>query len=164
MAKTVGTPALTALTRAKIAHTVHSYDHDARTSEGIGFGREAAQALGIDEQRVLKTLLAETDGGRLVVGVVPVDGQLDLKALAAAVGAKKAVMADPGQAERVTGYVVGGISPIGQKKQLLTVIDSSIESHPTVLVSAGKRGVDVELTPADLARVTRAVLAPIARR
>ncbi|MFN8076356.1 MAG: Cys-tRNA(Pro) deacylase [Kineosporiaceae bacterium] len=164
MAKTVGTPALTALTRAKVPHTVHSYDHDARASDGVGYGMEAALALGVEPARVLKTLLVELDGARLGVGVVPVDAQLDLKAVAAALGAKKAGMADPAVAERVTGYVVGGISPLGQKKQLPTVVDAEAATHPSVLVSAGRRGVDVELDPADLVRLTRAVLAPVARR
>jgi Cys-tRNA(Pro)/Cys-tRNA(Cys) deacylase len=111
---------------------------------------------------VFKTLLTSVDG-RLVVGIVPVSGQLDLKAVAAAVGGKKATMADPADAERVTGYVVGGISPIGQKKALPTVLDESAAAHPTVFVSGGRRGMDVELTPADLAAVTRATLAAIRR-
>jgi Cys-tRNA(Pro)/Cys-tRNA(Cys) deacylase len=126
------------------------------------FGLEAADALGIEPDRVFKTLLADTDGD-LVVGIVPVTGMLDLKALAAAVGAKKAVMADPATAERKTGYVVGGISPIGQKIALTTVIDETAELFDTVFVSGGKRGFDIELTPADLVAVTRARFAPIAR-
>jgi Cys-tRNA(Pro)/Cys-tRNA(Cys) deacylase len=126
------------------------------------FGLEAADALGIEPDRVFKTLLADADGD-LVVGIVPVTGMLDLKALAAAVGAKKAVMADPATAERKTGYVVGGISPIGQKIALTTVIDETAELFDTVFVSGGKRGFDIELTPADLVAVTRARFAPIAR-
>jgi Cys-tRNA(Pro)/Cys-tRNA(Cys) deacylase len=126
------------------------------------FGLEAADALGIEADRVFKTLLADADGD-LVVGIVPVTGMLDLKALAAAVGAKKAVMADPATAERKTGYVVGGISPIGQKIALTTVIDETAELFDTVFVSGGKRGFDIELTPADLVAVTRARFAPIAR-
>lgn len=163
MAKTLGTPALTALTRAAVAHTVHTYDHDARTSDGVGYGMEAALALGIEPARVLKTLLADVDG-RLAVGIVPVDAQLDLKALAAALGGKRATMADAAAAERATGYVVGGISPLGQRKQLPTVLDDAAAGHATVLVSAGRRGVDVELAPADLIRLTRAEVAPLARR
>jgi Cys-tRNA(Pro)/Cys-tRNA(Cys) deacylase len=162
-----GTPATAALTRAGIAFTVHTYDHDPTAAS---FGLEAAEALGLDPARVFKTLLASVDpapGGagtsRLVVGIVPVSGQLDLKAVAAAVGGKKAVMADPRDAERVTGYVVGGISPIGQKKALPTVLDSSATRHETVFVSGGRRGLDLELSPADLVTVTRATLAPIGR-
>jgi Cys-tRNA(Pro)/Cys-tRNA(Cys) deacylase len=164
VAKTVGTPALTALVRAKVTHTVHSYDHDARTSADVGFGMEAARALGFDPARVFKTLLADLDGGRLAVAIVPADSRLDLKAFAAALGAKKATMADPAAAERATGYVVGGISPLGQKRRLPTVLDSGAVAHPTVLVSAGRRGVDVELAPNDLIRLTQAVVADVARR
>jgi Cys-tRNA(Pro)/Cys-tRNA(Cys) deacylase len=154
-----GTPATAALTRARIPFTVHTYEHDPTASS---FGLEAASALGLDPERVLKTLLASVDG-RLVVGIVPVSGQLDLKAVAAAVGGKKAVMADPHDAERVTGYVVGGISPIGQKRALPTVLDSSAMQHETVFVSGGRRGMDLEVTPADLVAVTRATLAAIRR-
>lgn len=154
-----GTPATQALTRAGIQFTVHTYDHD---PSAASYGLEAARALGLDPATVFKTLLAEVDGD-LVVGIVPVSGQLDLKALAAAVGGKKAVMADPAVAERVTGYVVGGISPIGQKRRLRTVLDTSAGEHPTVYVSGGRRGVDLGLAPGDLVRVTEAVLAPIAR-
>ncbi len=156
---TAGTPATVALTSAGIRFTVHSYDHDASVT---AFGLEAAAALGIVPERVFKTLLAETDTG-LVVGIVPVDGKLDLKALATAVGAKRAVMADPAVAERRTGYVVGGISPIGQKTRLPTVIDETAELFDTVFVSGGKRGLDIELSPADLVAATAATLAPIAR-
>lgn len=154
-----GTPATAALTRARIDFTVHTYEHDPAASS---YGLEAAAALGLDPERVLKTLLASVDG-RLVVGIVPVSSQLDLKAVAAAVGGKKAVMADPHDAERVTGYVVGGISPIGQKKALPTVLDSSATQHDTVFVSGGRRGMDLELSPKDLVAVTRATLAPIRR-
>ena len=126
------------------------------------FGREAAEALGVDAERVFKTLLADVDG-RLVVGIVPVTGKLDLKALAAAVDGKKAVMADPALAERRTGYVVGGISPIGQKTVHPTVLDETAELWDTVFVSGGRRGFDLELTPADLVRATTAVIADIAR-
>lgn len=154
-----GTPATLALTRAGVRFTVHAYDHDPGAAS---YGLEAAQALGLDPATVFKTLLAEVDGD-LVVGIVPVSGQLDLKALAAAVGGKKARMADPVAAERVTGYVVGGISPIGQKRRLRTVLDASAADHMTVYVSGGRRGVDLGLAPADLVRVTEAALAPIAR-
>jgi Cys-tRNA(Pro)/Cys-tRNA(Cys) deacylase len=123
---------------------------------------EAAVALGLDPAQVFKTLLAEVDG-RLVVAVVPVDRSLDLKALAAAVAGKRAVMAEPAAAERATGYVIGGISPLGQRRRLPTVVDASALEWPTVLVSAGRRGLDVELTPGDLVRLTAAVTAPVAR-
>ena len=162
-----GTPATAALTRAKIDFTVHTYEHDPAASS---YGLEAATALGLDPERVFKTLLASVDpstgsGGptRLVVAIVPVSGQLDLKAVAAAVEGKKAAMADPRDAERVTGYVVGGISPIGQKKALPTVLDSSATRHETVFVSGGRRGMDLELSPGDLVAVTRATLAAIRR-
>jgi Cys-tRNA(Pro)/Cys-tRNA(Cys) deacylase len=154
-----GTPATVALTRAGVAFTLHPYDHDPRAES---FGLEAAAALGVPAERVFKTLLAEA-GGRLVVGIVPVTGQLDLKALARAVGAPKALMADPAVAERSTGYVVGGISPVGQRKALPTVLDASALDHPTVFVSGGRRGLDLELAPADLVRVTGATTAPIGR-
>lgn len=154
-----GTPATVALTRAGVPFTAHTYDHDpAATSYGL----EAAEALGLEPAAVFKTLLADVDGD-LVVGIVPVTGQLDLKALAAAVGGKKAQMADPAVAERVTGYVVGGISPIGQKRRLRTVLDASADAHATVFVSGGRRGLDLGLAPDDLARVTEATRAPIAR-
>ena len=156
---TGGTPATVALTRAGVVHTVHAYEHDPSASS---YGLEAAEVLGLDPARVLKTLLASADG-RLVVGVVPVAGQLDLKALASAVGAKRAVMADPREAERATGYVVGGISPIGQKRPHPTVVDESALGHPTVFVSGGRRGLDLELAPEDLVRVTGAQTAPIGR-
>lgn len=126
------------------------------------FGREAAEALGVEPDRVFKTLLADVDG-RLVVGIVPVTGKLDFKALAAAVGGKKAVMADPALAERRTGYIVGGISPIGQKAAHPTVLDETAELWDTVFVSGGRRGLDLELAPRDLARATDAIVADIAR-
>jgi Cys-tRNA(Pro)/Cys-tRNA(Cys) deacylase len=126
------------------------------------FGREAADALGVEPDRVFKTLLADVDGA-LVVGIVPVTGKLDLKALAAAVGGKKAVMADAALAERRTGYIVGGISPIGQKTRHDTVLDETAELWDTVFVSGGRRGLDLELAPADLIRATHAIVADIAR-
>ena len=153
-----GTPATVALVAAGIAFTEHPYAHDPAAAS---FGLEAAEALGIEPDRVFKTLLADVDG-RLVVGVVPVTGKLDLKALAAAVGGKKAAMADPAVAERRTGYVVGGISPVGQKTAHPTVLDETVELWDTVFVSGGRRGFDIELSPADLARVTGAVLAATA--
>ncbi len=154
-----GTPATTALTAAGVAFTVHEYDHDPRAES---YGTEAAEAMGIDPERVFKTLFADVDGA-LVVGVVPVVGQLDLKALARAVQGRKAVMADPRAAERATGYVVGGISPLGQRKAHPTVVDDSALAHPTVFVSAGRRGMEVELSPAELVRLTAARVAAIRR-
>lgn len=155
-----GTPATVALTRAGVAFTVHAYDHDPRVRS---YGLEAATALGLDPDRVLKTLLATVDGGRLVVGIVPVSAQLDLKALARAVGAGRAVMADVAVAERATGYVAGGISPVGQRRAHPTVVDVSALEHDTVYVSGGRRGLDLGIAPADLVRVVAAVTAPISR-
>ncbi|MDI2126213.1 Cys-tRNA(Pro) deacylase [Yinghuangia seranimata] len=154
-----GTPATVALTRDGAAYTVHAYTHD---PDAASYGEEAAAALGVPAERVFKTLLADVDGA-LTVGVVPVAGKLDLKALAAAVGGKKAAMADPAAAERATGYVVGGISPLGQKRRLATVVDASALTHPTVFVSAGRRGLEIELAAADLVRMTGAVTAAIGR-
>ncbi|GGR65300.1 MULTISPECIES: Cys-tRNA(Pro) deacylase [Streptomyces] len=154
-----GTPATVALTAAGVDFTVHSYDHD---PSHPSYGEEAAEAMGVSPDRVFKTLVADVDGS-LVVGVVPVAGSLDLKALAAAVGGKRATMADPALAERTTGYVRGGISPLGQRKKLPTVLDDSAGAHPTICVSAGRRGLEVELSPKDLAELTDAVLAPIGK-
>jgi Cys-tRNA(Pro)/Cys-tRNA(Cys) deacylase len=147
-----------------VQHTIRAYEHDARGHErGVSYGMEAASALGADPRQVFKTLIADVDG-TLTVAVVPVGASLDLKALAAAAGGKRAAMADPAEAERATGYVVGGISPLGQRRRLPTVIDASALEVPSLLVSAGRRGVDVELAPADLVRLTGAATAPIARR
>lgn len=154
-----GTPATVSLTAAGIPFTAHAYDHDPANTN---FGLEAATALQLDPDRVFKTLLADVDGA-LVVGIVPVTGKLDLKALAAAAGGKKAEMADPKLAERRTGYVVGGISPIGQKNRHVTVLDETAELWDTVFVSGGKRGLDLELAPGDLVRITDAIVADIAR-
>lgn len=151
------TPAMRALRESGIAFAVHEYHHD---PDVTAYGEEAAKALRLDPDRVFKTLLADVDG-QLIVAVVPVSGQLNLKALAAAVGAKKASMADSKLAERTTGYVVGGISPIGQRKELPTVIDATALEHSTVFVSGGRRGVDIELTPEDLLKATNARTAPI---
>ncbi|MFI1936782.1 Cys-tRNA(Pro) deacylase [Streptomyces purpureus] len=154
-----GTPATVALAAAGVGFTVHAYEHDPASAS---YGEEAAEALGVSPDRVFKTLVADVDG-ELTVAVVPVAGQLDLKALASAVGGKRAAMADPAAAERTTGYVRGGISPLGQRKRLRTVLDASASGHETICVSAGRRGLEVELTPADLAALTSAVLAPIGR-
>lgn len=154
------TPATTALVRAGVAHEVHPYDHDAAVSAEVGYGLEAARALGVDPARVYKTLVVEVDGA-LGVAVLPVTATLDLKAAGAALGGKRATMADPAAAERTTGYVRGGISPLGQRKRLPTVVDASALEHPTVLVSGGRRGLDVELAPADLVALTGAAVAPV---
>lgn len=154
-----GTPATVALTAAAVPFTVHAYDHDPASPS---YGEEAAEALGVTPDRVFKTLVADVDG-ELTVAVVPVAGSLDLKALAAAVGGKRAAMADPVAAERTTGYVRGGISPLGQRKRLRTVLDASARSHATICVSAGRRGLEVELAASDLAMLTGATFAEITR-
>lgn len=155
-----GTPATVALERAGVPFTSHPYEHDPAAAS---YGLEAAEQLGLDPDAVLKTLLAEVDG-RLVVAVVPVSAKLDLKALAAAVGGKRATMADPAAAERSTGYVVGGISPLGQRTRLPTVVDDSAVERETVWVSGGKRGLDLGIAPQDLVVLTAAVVAAVARR
>ncbi|MFD0904073.1 Cys-tRNA(Pro) deacylase [Actinomadura sediminis] len=154
-----GTPATVAAAKAKIEHTLHPYEPD---PEAESYGAAAADALGVPHERIFKTLLAEVDGN-LTVAVVPVSGSLDLKALAAAAGGKRAKMADPRDAERATGYVVGGISPLGQRRRLPTVLDESASALPTVYVSAGRRGLQIELRPADLVRLTGARVAAVAR-
>ena len=153
-----GTPATTVLKQRKVAHRLHTYEHDARATS---YGMEAAAALGVDPATCFKTLVADVDG-TLTVAVVPVTGSLDLKALAAAVGGKRAAMADPAAAERSSGYVRGGISPLGQRKRLATVIDASAAELATMYVSAGRRGLEIQLAPADLASLTGAVFASIA--
>ena len=154
-----GTPATVTLTRAGIAFTVHAYDHDPRATS---FGEEAAAALGLTTDEVFKTLLAMVDG-EPVVGIVPVVGALDLKALASAAGGRRAEMADPTVAQRLTGYVLGGISPIGQKRALPTFLDESAVLLDTVYVSGGRRGLDLGLAPDDLLAVTGGQYAAIAR-
>ncbi|MEV7396123.1 Cys-tRNA(Pro) deacylase [Aeromicrobium sp. NPDC092404] len=156
---TEATPAFVALHRAHIPFTPHSYVHDPRADS---FGMEAAEALGVEPGRVFKTLMAEVDG-ELCVGVVPVMGSLDLKALADALGGKRAQMADAAQAQRATGYVIGGISPLGQKRKHRTVVDKTSAQWPTVFVSGGRRGLEAELQPSDLILLTDAVVARIAR-
>ncbi len=155
-----GTPATVALGSAGVPFVLRPYEHDPAAES---YGLEAANALGVEPGRVFKTLLAEVDG-RLSVAVVPVDARLDLKALAAALGAKRAVLAEPAAAERATSYVIGGISPLGQRRRLPTVVDASALAHPTVLVSGGRRGLDVELAPSDLVRLTDATTADLTRR
>jgi Cys-tRNA(Pro)/Cys-tRNA(Cys) deacylase len=154
------TPAVRVLEKAKVPHSLHPYDPEHPSDQG--YGEAAVAALGSDPRQVFKTLVARVDG-ELTVAVVPVAGTLDLKALATAAGGRKAVMADPADAERTTGYVRGGISPLGQRKQLPTVVDESALEFATVMVSAGKRGLQVELAPTDLVALTRARTAPIGR-
>jgi Cys-tRNA(Pro)/Cys-tRNA(Cys) deacylase len=161
-----GTRATDVVRRAAIPHTIHEYaagspagrDRDGRPS----FGRDAAEALGVAPERIYKTLVAAVDG-RLAVAIVPVAGELDLKRLAEVLEGRRAEMADPAEAERATGYVVGGISPLGQRRRLPTVVDESADRHPTIFVSAGRRGLQVELAPGDLVRLTGAHVAAIAR-
>jgi Cys-tRNA(Pro)/Cys-tRNA(Cys) deacylase len=155
--KPAGTPALVTLHRAGVEFTVHPYEHDPAAES---FGMEAADALGLDPATVFKTLLAEVDGSA-VVAIVPVTGQLDLKALAAARAGKRARMMEVAAAERLTGYVAGGISPLGQRKPLPTVIDASADALDTMYVSGGQRGLDIGIAPADLVRLTSATYAPI---
>lgn len=154
-----GTPATVVLTAAGVTFTQHAYEHD---PSARSFGLEAAHVLGLPAEQVFKTLLVDTGAG-LAVAVVPVVGQLDLKAMAAALGVKRVVMADPVVAQRSSGYVVGGISPVGQKRPLPTVVDESADLFQVVYVSGGRRGLDLGLSPADLVRVTDAVVADIGR-
>ncbi len=161
-----GTRALDELARAGVIHTVHEYDASPRAGANAartGSGEEAAAALGVDPERIHKTLIASVDG-RLTVAIVAVATELDLKLLAGAVGGHRATMADPADAERSTGYVRGGISPLGQRRRLPTVLDAPAMGFATILVSAGRRGLQVELAPADLVRLTGATVARIGRR
>ncbi len=153
-----GTPATIALRRAGVPFTVHTYSHDPRTP---GYGMQAARALAVDAVRVHKTLIASVDGN-LVVAVVPVSHTLDLKALTAAVGGKRGSLAGADEATRATGYVIGGISPFGQRRALPTVLDVAAAEHPTVFVSGGRRGMQVEVAPSDLLALTGGTLARIA--
>ena len=153
-----GTPATALLVRQKVVHQLHEYTHDPRAES---YGTEAYEVLGLPAERVFKTLVAEVDG-RLTIGVVPVVGQLDLKALAAATGGKKARMADVAAAERATGYVAGGISPLGHRKRLPVVVDSSATTFETIFCSGGRRGLEIEVAPADLIELAQATVAPIA--
>lgn len=155
----VGTPATQVLTKLGVTFELHEYDHDPRASS---YGLEAAEAIGADPDRVFKTLMVDVDG-ELCVGIVPVTCSLDLKAVAGALGGKKAQMAEKDRAQRATGYVVGGISPVGQKRPHRTVLDETAELWDTVFVSGGRRGLDIELSPADLVNVTDATIAGIAR-
>jgi Cys-tRNA(Pro)/Cys-tRNA(Cys) deacylase len=153
-----GTPATALLSKSNIPFTLHPYDHDPRSH---AYGEEAAQALGVDPARIFKTLIATVEG-RLACAVVPVAARLDLKAFAAALGGKRAELADPAAASRATGYVVGGISPLGQRSRLRVVVDESAVGFETMYVSAGRRGLQVELAPGDLVEAAGAIVAPIA--
>ena len=155
------TPAIDLLKKHKAAHRVHSYSHDPKAAS---YGLEAAEKLDLEPARVFKTLLAASEKGELLVAVVPVAGSLDLKALAQAAGVKKVDMADPAAAQRATGYLLGGISPLGQKKRLRSFIDASAQQYPSIFVSAGRRGLEVELAAATLAQLTQAGFAAIGRQ
>ncbi|MEE1921088.1 Cys-tRNA(Pro) deacylase [Pseudomonas sp. 148P] len=154
------TPALDLLKKVRAEHRIHSYEHDPKAAS---YGLEAAEKLNLNPKQVFKTLLAATEKGELLVAVVPVVGTLDLKALAQAAGAKKCEMADPAAAQRSTGYLVGGISPLGQKKRLRTFIDQSSQAFETIHVSAGRRGLEVELAAGVLAEHTQGQFADIGR-
>ncbi|HBM49867.1 MAG TPA: Cys-tRNA(Pro) deacylase [Marinobacter sp.] len=152
------TPGILAAQRAKVAFTVHEYEHDPAAES---YGNEAVEKTGANPDQVFKTLVVSLDGKDLAVAVVPVSAMLSLKLIARAAGAKKAAMADKQLVQRTTGYVLGGVSPLGQKKQLKTFIDDSARNFATLFVSAGKRGLEIELAPEDLARLTGATFAPL---
>lgn len=155
------TPAINAAKKAGIGYTVHKYDHDPAADS---YGREASEKLGLDPERVFKTLVVSVDAGHLVVAVLPVSTMLSMKLVAHAVGGKKAAMADSDKVQRSSGYVLGGVSPLGQKRPLQTVIDSSARQFDTVFVSAGRRGLEIELAPGDLARLTGGQFADLRQR
>jgi Cys-tRNA(Pro)/Cys-tRNA(Cys) deacylase len=161
-----GTRAVEVVRRSGVAHTVHEYAHDERASlraGGRGYALEAVEALGIDAGRVFKTIVVSVDG-RLALAVVPADAEVDLKAVADALGGRRATIADPAAAERATGYVLGGISPLGTRRPLPMVLDASAAGFPTIHVSAGRRGLEIELAAADLLQLARGIAAPVARR
>lgn len=161
-----GTRAIDTARRAGIAHVVHEYAHDARSVRregGHGYALEAVDALGIEAGRVFKTIVVSVDG-RLGLAIVPADTEVDLKAVAAALGGRRAVIAVPDDAEKATGYVLGGISPLGTRRRLPAVLDATAARYPTIHVSAGRRGLEIELAPADLATLANASIAPVARR
>ena len=152
------TPGINVVRKNKVPHTIHEYSHDVSSES---YGLEAAEKIGVPEERIFKTLVVSLDNRELVVGVIPVSSMLSMKLVAKAAGAKKAAMANKSDVERSTGYVLGGVSPLGQKKRLKTIIDSSAKQHDTVYVSAGRRGLEIELSPDDLTKLTRGELADI---
>jgi Cys-tRNA(Pro)/Cys-tRNA(Cys) deacylase len=160
------TRAIDVARRAGIPCAVHEYAHDARSTlreGGRGYALEAVEALGIDASRVFKTIVVAVDG-RLALAIVPADAEVDLKSVADAMGGRRASIAPPVDAEKATGYVLGGISPLGTRRSLPAVLDVSAADHATIHVSAGRRGLEIELGPADLLALTRGTRAPIARR
>lgn len=152
------TPAINSATKAKIPYQIHEYTHDPATES---YGLEAAEKLGLEPKRVFKTLVVTLDGKSLAVAILPVESQLNMKLIARAAGAKKAAMADKNEVMRSSGYVLGGVSPLGQKKLLPTFLHNAAETEPTIFVSAGRRGLEIELAPQDLLRLTRGQFAPL---
>ena len=152
------TPAITLLKKKRISHSLHQYKHDPQASS---YGLEAAEKLQLDPRQVFKTLVVELDNRKLAVAIIPVKAMLNMKRIAKAAGAKKAQMAEPKRVEKSTGYILGGVSPLGQKKRLPTAIDISAEEFPTIYISAGKRGLDIEIQPGDLAMLTEAKFAQL---
>jgi len=146
------TPAIQAIKKAKVFYKIHEYAHEKSLTS---YGAEAAAKMGLPEERVFKTIVVRLDGKALAVGIIPVSSMLSMKRIAKAAGAKKAAMAEASDAERSTGYILGGISPLGQKKRLKTFIDSSAKAHQTIFVSAGRRGLEIELHPRDLLQLTK---------
>lgn len=153
------TPAINEAKKQKIEYQVHKYSHNPSHSS---YGLEAVESLGLDPEKVFKTLVVQLGNGNLAVGIVPVSKQLNMKQMAKAAGEKKAAMADATLVEKSTGYVLGGVSPLGQKKRLTTIIDASASDHKTIFVSAGRRGLEIELSPEDLSRLTSGSFAQIA--
>lgn len=152
------TPAINTAKKHKITHKVHEYSHDESSQS---YGQEAADKMGVTEERIFKTLVVSLDNKQLAVGIIPVSSLLSMKLIAKALGVKKAVMANKSDVQRTTGYVLGGVSPLGQKKRLETVVDSSAKNHSSIYVSAGRRGLEIELNPDDLIKLTNATLAEI---
>ena len=154
------TPAVNSLKKAKVRYTLHSYDHDPKSG---AYGEEAAQKLNVSFDRLFKTLVVSGEDGTFMTALVPVSKQLDLKKWVKSTGSKKAKMAEKQDVERVTGYVLGGVSPLGQKKKLVTAMDISAQNFDTIFISAGRRGLQIEISPKDLARLTQAVFLDISR-
>ncbi|MCP3927123.1 MAG: Cys-tRNA(Pro) deacylase [Desulfobacterales bacterium] len=154
------TPCINVAKKNKITHKIHKYKHDPGNES---YGLEAVVKLGVSESRVFKTLVVSLDNGKMVVGVIPVSSKLSMKLISKSAGGKKAVMAKPLEVERSTGYILGGVSPLGQKKQLNTIIDSSAKDHSTIFVSAGRRGLEIELSPDDLKNLTNGSYAEICK-